>query len=177
MKNVLLAIMAIVWLSSCEAQSTTDPDSNVVAQDPKCLLRTQWGFDKSQAVPNPDSYYFSLPTMNFNTETEGFFTVGMGIGKFRNNTINHTYEVHFKYTISGDKLIFDIKSVKQFGGIYTKLSEETGVAAVTIATELMNFFQLNGGVRYNCNGRKLSFLTTEASNKIPFKANYWVRTN
>jgi hypothetical protein len=177
MKNVMLAFIAIVCMSSCEAQSTTDPDSNVVAQDPKCLVRTQWDMDKSFALPFPASYWFIPPTMNFNTETEGFFEVGMGIGKFKNNTINHLFEVHFLYSVKIDKVVFEIKSVKKFAGLGAKLSDETGQDAINTAKELMNFVNLDNGIKFTCSGQKLTFSSTEPVTRVPFKMYNWIRSN
>lgn len=47
MKKLIVAVMAIVWLNSCEAQTPTDPVVPVVTIDPKCLLKTQWSLDYS----------------------------------------------------------------------------------------------------------------------------------
>jgi hypothetical protein len=177
MKNVVFGLMALIYLSSCEAQSTTDPNSNVVAQDPKCLLSTQWSIDYKYPTPHPDSYWFTTPTMNFNTATEGFFDVGVGIGKFRNNDVNNSYEIHFNYSVSGDRVIFEIKRVVRFRGLSTKIGEETGAAAIATAKELMNFVNLDNGIKSACTKTKMTFSSTEPTTRVPFSIYHWERTN
>ena len=177
MKNVLLALVAIVWLTSCEAQSTTDPDNNVVAQDAKCLLVTQWGFDQAYPFPQSIDNWFKPPEMYFNTATDGFFAVSFSPNTYKNNTSVLFLEIHFKYSVVNDKVIFDIQKVKKFGGDLLKTGEVTGQEAYDLAFDSMNLMNKNEGLSFNCEGRKLSFTNTSATAVIPLKMNYWKRLN
>lgn len=115
--------------------------------------------------------------MNFNTETEGFFDVGLGKGKFRNNLVNNSYEVHFKYSIKGDRVIFELKKVSIFEGISLKLGEDTGQIGINTAKDLMNFVNLENGLKLVCAGRKLTFDASEPISRVPFSVYNWKRTN
>ena len=176
-RNVILVLSMGLIVCSCEVQNTTEPDSNVVPQDPKCLLSTQWSIDYAFPTPHPDEYWFMTPTVNFNTEKEGFFDVGVQTGKFRNNPTNQFYEVHFTYSVVQDRVVFEIKKVIWFKGVSSKIGEETGATAIATAKELMNFVNLNNGIKFNCNGRKLKFDATEPVTRVPFGIYNWKRTN
>lgn len=177
MKKILSTFVALIWLLSCENQNTDSTENNIVPQDTKCLLSTQWSIDYAYPTPLPDEYWFTTPTMNFNTETEGFFDVGMGIGKFRNNDVNNSYEIHFKYSVKADRVIFEVKRVVRFRGLSTKIGEETGATAIATAKELMNFVNLDNGIKFSCNGRKLTFSEIEPNTRVPFSIYNWKRTN
>jgi hypothetical protein len=177
MKNVVLALMALIYLSSCEAQSTTDPNSNVVAQDPKCLLKSQWGFDQAYAYPKPLQFWFKPPEMYFNTATEGFFAVSFPTGNYKNNTSTLILEIHFLYSVNNDKVIFDIQKVKKFNAFLTKTEELSGQSAIDYALDAMNLMNKNGGLSFTCDTRKLVFTEVSANAKIPLNMKYWKKLN
>jgi ASC-1-like (ASCH) protein len=176
MKNVMLALIAVVCMSGCEAQSTTDPDTNVVAQDPKCLFKTQWGFSRNFTTPYPDNWWFAPPSFNFNTDKDGFISVGIQKGKFRNNQFSQTFEIYFDYQVIKDKLVFKVTKVKKFEA-FTKIGEETGADAVSTAKEILKMANVDTQIKFTCEGQKLTFDPIEPITNVPFNVFNWNRTN
>jgi hypothetical protein len=178
MKNVMLALIAIVCMSSCKAQSTTDPDtSSTMSADAKCLLGTQWSFDRNIANIYPEDYWFQDPNLGFSSATEGYLFVGFQKGKYKNNQFNIYAEMYFTYTINKDKLVFNITKIKNYKGFTTFVNEETGQEAINTAKDLMFMLHQGNGIKFTCAGRKLKFDAAESSTKVPFKVYNWNRTN
>ena len=177
MKNVLFGLLAMVWLTSCEAQSTTDPNSNVVAQDPKCLLVTQWGIDFSKPTQYPSSHWMRDPEMYFNTATDGFFSIGIPPNTYKNNTISWIVEVHFKYTITGNRVTFNVQKSLVYNTLFAQIDAKTGTEAATFAKDFINLDNNGQGYEFICSTKKFEFLGSSSKLSVPLNNYYWVKTN
>ncbi len=177
MKNQLLAFMALVWLISCEAQNTTDPDSNLMVTDSKCLLVTQWGMDFSKPTQYPSSHWMRDPEMYFNTATDGAFSIGIPPNTYKNNSISWIVEIQFKYTLKQDKVIFDVKKVFIYNTLLQQLEAKTGQEAIVLAKDFINLDNLGVGYEFSCSEKKFEFLGEASKKSVPLNNYYWKLTN
>jgi hypothetical protein len=165
MKNLLLALVAIFWMISCETKSSVDPENNVAAQDPKCLLVTQWGIDFSKPTQYPSSHWMRDPEMYFNTATAGAFSIGIPPKTYKNNPISWFVEIQFNYTLKQNKVIYDVKKVFIYNTFLQQLDAKTGADAIAFAKDFMNLDNLGSGYEFTCTEKSLSLLVRQLKNQ------------
>lgn len=173
MKNQLFAFMAMVWLISCKAQNTTEPNINLLAQDPKCLLDTKWGIDFSKQTQNPSTNWILDPGMYFNTSVDGRFRVGIPPNTYKNNSVSWIVEIEFKYTLNQNRIIFDVKNVDVWSTSLQLLQVKIGQEAIDFAKDFINLNNLGQGYEFSCSQKEFEFLGETTQKSVPLSYYHW----